>query len=144
MTPNADAPASNPPVKAALPCPMADMTPTAVTTGSDGIEFPQEQIRQLADVPGTEQLDARHRQAERLLHEHRAFGAIDRVGAQVHQAVRGEELVGIESRQDFARMPRDERKEFRLGHDGLLHAAHATVTAARARSDRSSTISPSN
>src|SRR5215470_5344745 len=64
ITLKAALPSSKAVANAALPCPIAEITPIPVTTNLGGIEFLQEQIGQLADVLGPEQLDARNRQAK--------------------------------------------------------------------------------
>src|SRR5260370_31719776 len=126
MTRKALSPARRAEANASFPCPMAEITPIPVTTGSGCIEFFQKEAGQLADVLRSEQLDPRQRETERLLHQHGDLGAVHGVRAEIRQAVRRRERVRVEPRDDLPRVLRDEVEDIDHGHDG-----YATVAAAR-------------
>src|SRR5216684_1841488 len=129
---------------------MAERTPSPVTTGSGSIEFLKieflkKELGELANVFRCVELDARDRQAEGFLHHHGDLGTIDGIGAEVHQAISGDERMRVQAGQDLPRLPRNELQNVRLAHDRVL-GVHATVTVVSpcSRRRRSSTIFPSN
>src|SRR5438067_10157618 len=140
MTRKALSPARRAEANASFPCPMAEITPIPVTTGSSCIEFFKKEVGQLADVLRSEQLDPRQGETERLLHQHGNLGAVDGVRAEVRKAVRRRERMRVEPRDDLPRVLRDEVEDVGRGHDG-----YATVAAARtARTRRSAASFPAN